>query len=108
MKQKNFIWIAVSVLVFIILFFLDDLLMSLSTEKTCAQVVGIHSIRNMEYIEYEYTVNNNVIRTDQSVLFVGLMNLNSLKKIECIEIEYSTIWPTHNRIIDKRVGVDSE
>jgi len=72
MKQKNFIWIAVSVLVFIILFFLDDLLMSLSTEKTCAQVVGIHSIRNMEYIEYEYTVNNNVIRTTTASVTITL------------------------------------
>ncbi len=105
MKKSNKIIILTCICAFIILYFIDDIIM-ISTEKTCAKITGYHKIKNSTYFDYEYLVDGEIVQANKSILFFKVTDFDSLKAMDCIEIEYSKVWNVLNRIIDERVSAD--
>jgi len=79
----------------------------LSSGETCAKVVGIESIGalgkdNGYTLEY-YIEGEKYIGGKSKGFFKPNYSLESLKKMECIKIEYSKLTPSIFVVIDERV-----
>jgi len=78
--------------------------------KTCAKVVGIESIGalgkdNGYTIEY-YIDDEKYVGGKSKGFFKADITYDGLRKIECIEIEYSDLTSSLFKVVDNRVLAD--
>ena len=69
----------------------------------CGKIIGISKIKGVSYVNYSFIVNGK--KYFESVANHDLKReliMDSLKKIQCVQIEYSFISPAINRFSDKR------
>ncbi len=69
----------------------------------CGKIIGTSKMRGVSYSNYSFTVNGK--KYFDSVANHDLKReliMDSLKKIQCVQIEYSFISPAINRFSDKR------
>lgn len=70
---------------------------------TCAKITRITRDRSGASIRYFFDVNNRTYLSGLSTISTKNISIDSLKKIDCIQLEYSNYSPFWNRIIDKRI-----
>jgi hypothetical protein len=102
MKRRDKV-IIISVFGLIPVFYFFHMIMMLNTKESCATVIRDFKIKGSRNIEYTYLVNNKTIKVHSSSMNFKIKDLDSLKKLGCFKIKYSTFWNVHNEIIDKRV-----
>jgi len=83
--------------------FLFSKLIFINAEDTCAHFTSIGGVRTTDYYNYSYIVDGNQFDGSLSDFNLSLRDLDSLKKIECIQIEYSVYFSSFSRVIDKRI-----
>ena len=69
----------------------------------CGKVKRVGISKGARYVVLEFYLDDTKYTCSQTNSDFKLINLDSLKKIECIKIEYSTILPFFNRVVDMRV-----
>ncbi len=76
-------------------------------KETCATVVGIGSIGALgkdNAYELKYNVDNRELTVSMGMsFFKKSISFDSLKRMECIRIEYSELTNSFCRVIDDRV-----
>lgn len=104
-KKSNFAYLFFLASVIIVLsLFLVRYIVMLDTTKTCGIVTGEYTIKGHRRFEIVYKVEGVTKKAIVNSQSFKLKNLDSLKKIDCIEIEYSNILPTSIRVIDTKIG----
>ena len=104
MKLKIIIYQFRFVFLLILIFLVIYVVYFSTTEKTCCKIVGVSSIRGGGVILYDYEINHRKHKGSMTVgYFKDEISLDSLKKIDCVEMEYSKYLPFLNRITDKRI-----
>lgn len=101
--MKSIKFITILFLSFVIVYILHDKVAYINSIKTCAKIGHYSSMRGRKLLIYYFNVNENISVGNIEVIRVKDISLDSLKKFECIEIEYSKIWSGINRITDKRI-----
>ena len=82
----------------------------INSEHTCAKVVGIESIGalgkdNGYTLEY-YIDDKKYVGGKSKGFFNADISYDSLRKLECIEIEYSDLTSSLFKVVDDRVLAD--
>ena len=73
-------------------------------ERTCGFVYGITRVHGATYFEFSYkTSSNGWMTSHQSNSDFKIKNVDSLKKMKCLQTEYSTQFNSFVEIIDERV-----
>lgn len=91
-----------SIAILIIAFLLPELCL-LSSTNTCAKAIEINQVKATKYLEYEFFVGKERKQSSRALRLFKIQDLDSLKKIECINIRYSTIWNSVTEVIDERI-----
>jgi hypothetical protein len=97
-------------IIFIIIFS-SIIVIGLFTEKfaysnskiTCAKITREASVKGSKSIYYNFEVDGEVIEGGIGISFLKTIPLDSLKKIDCIRVEYSEYSTFFNRIVDSRI-----
>lgn len=80
-------------------------LMFISTSTACGRITNIGSSRGSKGMNYTFEIDGK--RYKNSVDFYDLKkeykSLEMIRNLNCVEVEYSNIWPVYNRVIDGRV-----
>lgn len=74
-----------------------------SSKITCGRIIRQSSIRGAWSIYYVFKVEGETIEGGVGTSYLKNIPLDSLKKIECVQIEYSTWGTSFNRVVDKRL-----
>jgi hypothetical protein len=72
-----------------------------STSKTCATIYKVGRNRTVASYHYSYYVNGIIHDGSIETGYIKNISLDSLKKIDCIKIEYSNYVYSFSRIIDQ-------
>lgn len=77
----------------------------MKTKQTCGEITDrISGAKNHCYFKYSFKLNNKIYYSEVPCIEInGELSLESLKKIKCIKIEYSTLDKSYNRIVDARI-----
>jgi hypothetical protein len=59
--------------------------------------------KGVEYLTYKFNVNDKIFIGNIPVSSLKIKDLDSLKSMDCIKIEYSKITTFINRVVDERV-----
>ena len=73
------------------------------TSKTCATIYKIGTSRWIDYFHYTYVIEGKKYDGSIEVGEIKNISLDSLKKIECIKIEYSNYVNSFSRVIDQSI-----
>jgi len=96
----------IGLLIIAVLFGLMQLFLQLiyiNAKTTCANFTKLGGTRSVDSYHYIYRMSNITYENHISEGFLKLRDLDSLKKIECVQIEYSIYFPSYSRVIDKRI-----
>lgn len=74
-----------------------------STKITCGKIVRQSSIRGAYSVYYTFEVDGISKEGGVGTSFLKNLSLDSLKKIECVKIEYSNFSTYFNRVVDERI-----
>jgi len=105
-KNKKFIFFLTSIfLVFVLFDNSINIILIYSSEKTCSKIIEKKRINNnIGIYTYSYNVDGIMQYSYEPVIHIKRdLNLDSLKKIECIKVEYSSYFPSISKIVDERV-----
>jgi len=73
-------------------------------ERTCGFVYRLTRVGGPKYFEFSYKTSSNGWMTSlQSVSDFKIKNVEALKKMKCLQTEYSTRFNSFVKIIDERV-----
>jgi hypothetical protein len=103
LKNKSVIAI---IIFFVIISFssLFKVLMFTNTTKVCGKVTSKFKIRGVTDVKFEFKINNKFHSGSQEYgAFNSDISFDSLKLLDCVEIEYSNYWHIYSRITDKRL-----
>ena len=100
---KQIIYIVIGFILLITIAVSFNGLMFLNTRKTCATFYKIGTSRYVDYYHYSYFINGKKYDGSLTRKELKIKSLDSLKKIKCVEIEYSTYINSYSRVIDQRV-----
>jgi len=103
MNSKQLNRLLVIVISLIVLFLVVYNLSFLKSRTICGKIIGEHEIKGAKYIRYRFIIDNDTSEGSLSVLDVKRISLDSLKKIECVQIQYSEFSSFFNRVVDKRI-----
>ena len=101
-SKKERIWLLIFAVSFLGIYFSSNLFF-INSKTTCAHFARISGVRTTDYYHYSYMVDGNQFEYSVSEFNLKLRDLDSLKKIECVEIEYSVYFPSFSRVVDKRI-----
>ncbi len=75
------------------------------SSQTCGRITEkIRAARGHCYFKYSFKVNDRSYENDISCMEIkNEFSLDSLKKIQCVKIEYSLFNEATNRIVDERI-----
>ncbi len=99
-KYKSFL-IILSFFIFIYLFL--NYFVYFGSQIECGQVNRIGISKGARYLVLEFEIDNKKYNCSQTNSDFKPIDIDSLKKIKCIKIEYSTLIPFFNRVVDKQV-----
>lgn len=72
--------------------------------NTCGRFNGKEFVnKGRVSYEYEYIVDNETYSSHCDMYFLSLKDIDSLKKIECVEITYSKWITNFSKVTDKRI-----
>lgn len=95
------------ILIFILfgLFQLSLQLIYIKSNTTCIKFSKTGGTRSTISYHYLYEVESKLYNSHISEFYIkkNIRNLDSLKKFDCVEIEYSVWFPSFSRVIDKRI-----
>jgi hypothetical protein len=94
--------VIITIVLVLALFFTDDLLL-ISSKITCARAKEITTIKVTKYLVYEFYVDNEKKQSKRALRLFKIQDIDSLRKMECIKIRYSTIWNSVTEVIDERI-----
>ncbi len=100
MKKNKLLIIIISLTV---LFLAISQFAFVGAKITCGKFKALHISKGIEYITYEFKVNNKIIVGNIPSSSLKIKKLDSLKNIDCIKIEYSKFTTFFNRVADERV-----
>lgn len=100
LRYKIFIII---VLVIISYYFFVTKIVYINSQVTCGKAIRYGETKGAVYTIFSFKVNNKKYSCTQSNTFFIDVPLDSLKKIECVKIEYSTFLPIFNKVVDERL-----
>lgn len=96
---RHFIIGCLVVITFLILYYGSFINSSIE----CGKYNGTYRIRSREYFEFRFLTNGKERLADISISQLSIRNIDSLKKMDCVEITYSNWIPFFNRVTDKRI-----
>lgn len=99
--RQTFIVILVFLLVLGVGKLRNTYLMS-DTRPTCAVFFKVARSSYVDYYYYRYRVESKVFTGSISAGELKIHSLDSLKKYNCVKIEYSKYSPSYSRVIDTR------
>lgn len=88
-------------LIFILLILKE--LAFMNSSIVCGKIVNHYKLRGATYIEYEFFADEQKKFGTLNPSDLKSIYWDSLKKMECVKIEYSNYWTFFNRVIDKRI-----
>jgi hypothetical protein len=99
--KKNKIYYII-IFSFLIIYLFINYLVFINSKFVCGKITGQVQSRGYHLV-YTYKVDNSIKTGYQpSSKFIDV-KLDSLKSIKCVKIEYSTLLPFFNRVVDRRV-----
>jgi hypothetical protein len=88
----------------ILILFLFFKIAFIKSNTVCGKIIGESTTRGATHYKYKFYVNEKVyFATHPYPYFKDNLTLDSLKKIDCIQIEYSSFSPNISKLVDKRV-----
>lgn len=100
MKYK---FILIFLFSFITLYLFLNFAVYINSGVTCAKIIGQSESKGASILKYKFILNGDIVYgSENSSKFVDF-SMDSLKKIDCIKVEYSKFWVLFNRIVDKKV-----
>jgi hypothetical protein len=75
----------------------------INSQTTCGKAIRYGETKGAIYTIFSFTVNKKTYSCTQSSTFFIDLPLDTLKKIDCVKIEYSTFLPIFNKVIDERI-----
>ena len=100
MSWKNVVIIITAIVVIGIVF---NTVVYFHSDIACGKVIGQGQTKGANYIRYKFQIGNQTVYgSESSSVFVDL-SLDSLKKMDCVKIQYSQFIFDFNRIVDLRI-----
>jgi len=100
-KKERFVLLII--IASVLALFLFSKLIFINAKTTCASFTSLSGVRTTDYYDYSYIADGTQFDGSLSEFNLSLRDLDSLKKIECVQIEYSVYFPSFSRVIDKRI-----
>jgi hypothetical protein len=75
----------------------------ISSSSACGTFFRLGETRGAKYLHYEFFIDNVKHEGSISRIDLRIKSLDSLKKIDCIQIEYSNFSTYFNLVVDKRI-----
>jgi hypothetical protein len=91
------------VLIIVCYYFFVTKIVYINSHTTCGKAIRYGETKGAIYTIFSFTVNKKSYSCTQSSTFFKDLPLDTLKKIDCIKIEYSTFLPVFNRVVDERI-----
>jgi|SRR5690554_1898625 len=105
-RNKKFI-IHLTLILLGFIFFANskNIILFFGSKKTCSTIIEKKRINNnIGVYAYCYTLEGVVFKQNESIIHIKRdLSLDSLKKIDCIKVEYSSYFPSISKIVDERV-----
>ena len=95
--------ILISIILVTVIYFSLNHLVYINSSITCAKFVGQGQTKGANYLLYKFEVNGKKYEGNESTSKIIDQPYDSLEKIECLKVEYSSFAPFFNRVIDKRI-----
>lgn len=99
---KSIVWLVVAIM---LVFFIKWLLY-VDSGTTCGNYYKEGKNRGAVGFVYHYNINGMDYTSATVSMQLKVNTLDSLKKIKCVEIEYSKWFPSISRMVDKRILKD--
>lgn len=98
-------WIkfTIGMIIAIILVFIIKWLLYVNSGTTCGNYYSEGKNRGSTLFVYHYKVNGVDYRTSTDLITMKIQSLEELKKIKCVEVEYSVWFPSVSRVVDERI-----
>lgn len=77
----------------------------INSSEVCGVYIRESGIRSTVYYNYQYVVNDKVYSgsTDESNIKSNLRTIDTLRKFDCVRIEYSRYFPFFSKLADQRI-----
>jgi len=93
--------IIVIIIVFALIF---PRIMYVNSSIVCGKVYERHSIRGSDSFDFKFKIDGETLNNNVPVGFIKKnVSYDSIKKIECLKVEYSNYSTLFSRIVDERV-----
>lgn len=96
-------WLIISLITGIFIFGIIYYSSFIYSQQVCCSFSYEWETRGAKRLHYTYKVNKFKYSGDVSIRELKIRDIESLKKIKCIQVEYSEMFPSFSRIVDKRV-----
>lgn len=78
--------------------------MYLNSSIACGKIVGKYKLRGRTSLEYNFNLDDEIVTDAISIGAIKKdISFDSIKKIECLKIEYSNYSTFFSRVVDDRV-----
>lgn len=103
-KQKqNLLFIGLFFIGVLIVISIFNELMFVKTSRTCGVFYKVGTSSYIDYFHYKYSVNGREYFGSINKKSLKIKSLDSLKKITCVEIEYSKYLNSYSIVSDTKV-----
>jgi hypothetical protein len=100
-SYKQVIWVLIIFFGLILIAKLYTYYFFTNTTKTCATIYKVGADRTIESYHYSYSAHGIIHDRSIETGYIKNISLDSLKKIECVKIEYSNYVNSFSRVIDQ-------
>jgi hypothetical protein len=98
---KLILFISFTLLIFS---YLREVILFFSSEQACCEIFEQDNVANNNWVyRYRFNYKDSLYVNYESMVHIKKIDLDSLIKIECIKVEYSTYFPSISKIVDERV-----
>lgn len=104
--KKQILWIIIGFPLFLFLFSFVIQFFYTKSNITCGTFYKKGTSRYIDYYHYYFYADGEKCTGSISEGDLELVSLDSLKKMECIEIEYSLYNTIYSRVVDTRIITD--
>lgn len=102
-KSRGWIKFGSWVIAAIMLVFMVKWLIYIDSKTTCGNYYSEGKNRGAEGFVYHYSVDGVDYKAATAAMSMKIQSLEELKKIKCIEVEYSVWFPSVSRVVDERI-----
>jgi hypothetical protein len=81
-------------------------LIFISKTNTCGIVLREEKVKGYSYFVVKYLVKGKYYTSNSSSTYFKIKKVEELKKIRCIQVSYSNLYPSFIKIVDEKVGND--